>query len=154
MHLSGVMCPRSLAKRLLFLFALALASCSDGKPAMNPVHGRVFFKDAPASGVLVTLHLVGADEATSQPSTGYTDNDGNFEVATGQDDGAPAGEYIVTMIWMQEVPGAKKKGPGFQREESPKEDKLKGRYSDTKKAAFPPVTIKKGVNELEPFQLK
>jgi hypothetical protein len=151
----GVLRPRSVSKLLMFGLALALASCSDGKPALNPVHGRVLFKDAPASGVLVTLHLVGADAATSQPSTGYTDGEGKFEIVSGQDEGAPAGEYVVTMIWMQDLPGAKKTGPGFQRDESPRADKLKGRYSDTKKSAFPSVTIKKGVvNELEPFRLQ
>src|ERR1700730_4064559 len=103
MQVAGVDCVRILAKGLLLVFVLGLVSCSDGKPALNPAHGKVLYKDSPAAGVFVTFQLVGADDANSQPSTGYTEEDGSFEIVTGQDPGAPAGEYIVTMIWMQEV---------------------------------------------------
>ena len=155
MQLSCVCRMRYLAKSFVFVTALGLVSCSGGAAALNPVRGTVLYKDAPAGGVLVTLHLVGANEATSQPSTGYTNEDGTFDIVTGQDEGAPAGEYVVTMIWMQEVAGAKKKGPVISmREEIPRADKLKGKYSDQKKPVFSSVTVKKGVNELEPFRLQ
>lgn len=155
MHLPGVNCPRSLAKGLVLLVGLTMASCSGGKPSLNPVKGKVLYKDGPASGVGVTLQRVGASDVGSQPSTGQTDENGAFEIVTGQDDGAPEGEYIVTMIWMVDASGKPKKpGTISMSPDTVVADKLKGRYSDRKKPAFPNVTIKKGVNQLEPFRLQ
>jgi hypothetical protein len=155
MHLLGKLCPRFIAAVSMLGFALALTSCSGGKTVLNPVRGKVLFKDAPAAGVLVTLHQAGGTEMTTQASTGYTEEDGSFDITTGQDEGAPAGEYIVTMVWMQDTSGAKKK-PGViqMNADTAVADKLKGRYGDRKRPSFPNITIKKGVNQLEPFRLQ
>ena len=88
-------------------------------------------------------------------STGATTKDGTFELMTGTDEGAPAGEYSVTMIWMQEVAGGSKKPvPGTMNVVTPMEDKLKGRYSDRKRPALSDVTITKGTNALNDFKLQ
>ena len=63
--------------------------------------------------------------------------DGWFDVNMyGNKDGAPAGEYIVTVIWEGEG--------GF--------DKLKGQYSDPTKSKLR-ASVKEGRNELPPFKL-
>jgi hypothetical protein len=132
-----------------------LASCSGGKGSFNPVKGTVLYKDAPASGVVVTLLRVGANDIGYQPSTGQTGDDGTFEIVTGQDDGVPEGEYIVTCAWLTDASSkAKKPGTISMSPELSMVDKLKGRYSNRKKPELPNVTIKKGVNQLEPFRLQ
>jgi len=155
MHLFDTVCPRSITKALLFISALVVAGCSDGKPAMNPVRGKVLYKEAPAGGVLVTLTRVGADDIKSQASTGSTDDEGAFNISTGQDEGAPEGDYVVTFIWMQDASGkTKKPGTISMSSDTATVDKLKGRYSNRKQPGVPNVTIKKGVNQLEPFHLQ
>jgi hypothetical protein len=154
MRLSGLLCSRYLAKCLICVSFMGLASCSGGSAALNPVRGKVRYQDAPAAGVLVTLYRAGVDDMKTQPSTGFTDENGVFEIVTGQEEGAPEGEYSVTMIWTQPVGGAGKKKSFTTKEETPTADKLKGKYSDRKNPALPKVTIKKGVNELDPFLLK
>jgi hypothetical protein len=122
---------------------------------LNPVKGKVTYKDSPAGGVLVTLHPAGGDNPKIQPSTGYTTDDGTFEIQTGQEDGAPAGEYSATFVWMQEAPGKKKQPTTMtMSSEVLQVDKLKGRYTDRKNPTFSHITIKKGPNELETFKLQ
>jgi hypothetical protein len=154
MRLSGPFCLRSLAKCLILMSFLGLASCSGGATSLYPVRGKVLYQDAPAAGVLVTLYRAGADDMKTQPSTGFTDENGVFEIVTGQEEGAPEGEYSVTMIWTQPAPGAPKKKTFTTKEDTQTVDKLKGRYADRKNPALPKVTIKKGVKELDPFLLK
>jgi len=63
--------------------------------------------------------------------------DGSFDVNMyGDKDGAPVGEYVVTVMW---------EGEGGY-------DQLKGQYSDAKKSKMR-VVVKEGPNELPPFKL-
>jgi hypothetical protein len=66
-----------------------------------------------------------------------------------QNDGAPAGEYRVTLQWMQPEP-PRPNGPpaGF----SPLHDKLEGKYRDAAKPAWV-TTIEEGNNVLEHFSI-
>jgi len=133
---------------------MSVCSCSGGNGSLNPVHGKVLYKDAPTAGLLVTLHPVKADPKAAV-STGYTNDEGVFEIMTGQDVGAPAGEYVATVVWMVEAPGSKKKQPNTMSmsNEVNLVDKLKNKYGDRKNPAFSGITIKKGVNQLEPFKV-
>jgi len=66
--------------------------------------------------------------------------DGAFRLSTyDPNDGAPAGEYYVSVIW-----------PTDGRED---EDKLNGRYRDPKTSQLT-ATVKEGSNELKAFRLK
>jgi hypothetical protein len=154
MFLSGPIRVSSLAKCSFLVLALSVCSCSGGNAGLNPVRGKVLYKDAPAAGILVTFHPVGADPKAAV-STGYTNEQGVFEVMTGQDLGAPAGEYVVTMVWMVEAPGTKKKQPNTMTmsNEVNMVDKLKNKYGDRKNPAVTGINIKKGVNELDPFKV-
>ena len=103
----------------------------------------------------MTFHPAAGDDPKLQVPTGATTEDGSFEITTGQDLGAPAGEYVVTMIWMVEKAGGKKKPPGMSMNtEIPMEDKLKGRYADVKNPAFKGIQVTSGTNEFAPMKLQ
>jgi hypothetical protein len=111
----------------------------------------VLYQNQPIEGVLVTFHPRGADLHTILP-VGQTLEDGTFTLTTGQNEGTPAGEYVVTFTCPQQAePKGKKKGMTMQR--FTPEDRFKGAYASEAKSTFR-VDIKPGNNELEPFRLK
>jgi hypothetical protein len=134
---------------LALLPVLCCLSCA-AKDGLNPVQGKIFYKNEPMSGALVTFHPKGGDDITALRPTGLVKDDGTFQLATGPKEGAPAGEYVVTVIWSEIAPKAKK---GFSTEMPETQDRLKGAYA-TKATSTLKVEVKKGVNQLEPFQLK
>jgi hypothetical protein len=155
MRVSSVFNLRTVTTCSLLAFALGSASCSGGKSGLNPVHGKVLYKDAPTGGIMIALHPAAGDDPKSQIPTGLTRDDGTFEIMTGQDEGASTGDYVATLVWNVEASGQKKE-PNTMKMNSDVAltDKLKGRYSDRKSPVFKGITIKKGVNELEPFKLQ
>ena len=120
----------SLALASLAFTALACSSCNRGK-TLYPVRAQVFFEGQPATGALVVLHPVDDPSPAAVRPSGYVDADGRLKLmsyytatrTTG--DGAPAGEYIVTIAWLPaDVKEYLSKHP---KAELP--DKLQGRYS-------------------------
>jgi hypothetical protein len=112
------------------LTALACSSCNRGKTPY-PVRMQVFFAGQPATGALVVLHPVDDTSPAAIRPSGYVDADGGLKLmsynaatrTTG--DGAPAGEYIVTIAWLPvDVKEYLSKHPTSQLP-----DKLQGRYS-------------------------
>jgi hypothetical protein len=134
-------------RALALLTALLCASCSGGVP-LNPVHGKVLLKDQPLKGALVTFHPNGPTDINTILPTGVTGEDGTFNVTTGKKEGAPAGEYVVTLICSEQV------GPPKRMSMEPPQtrDRLGGTYA-RKETSKLRVEIKKGVNQLEPFNL-
>jgi hypothetical protein len=63
-----------------------------------PARGQVFFEGKPAAGVLVFFHgPIGKGNDWTKPSAS-TDTEGNFSLVTyRQGDGAPVGNYTVTV---------------------------------------------------------
>lgn len=124
---------------------LALGACSstaDTRPARQPTHGKVTYNGQPAGGALVMLWPVPVkkDDYKQVKPQGIAAADGTFKlISYDPDDGAPAGEYAVTVRWS---------GPGAP----PGPDLLKDRYSDPNKPVTK-VTIKDGQNEIPPIQL-
>jgi hypothetical protein len=140
--------------RLVFLIPLlCCASCS--KSGYNSVRGKVLYKNEPIGGVAVTFHPKKTDIRTLLP-VGQTAEDGTFTLMTGQDEGAPEGEYVVTFICPQqaeEKAGKKGRSRGMAMQKMELEDRFKGAYGSEAKSTFK-VVIKAGKNELEPFNLK
>src|SRR5262249_10851529 len=87
---------------LAMLLGLCSLACS-GSDGLNPVLGKVLYKDQPVKGLLVTFHPKGKADLTTHLPVGLTKEDGTFTLTTGQKEGAPAGEYVVTVIWSEEV---------------------------------------------------
>ena len=136
-----------LARVLVALILLLLAGCGGG--GLNPVQGKVMSRNEPIEGALVTFHPVGADPITAVRPVGLTRKDGTFTLTTGPQEGAPAGEYVVTVIWPTTAP---KKDNAIAAAEPDSRDRFDGAYADPKKSKMQ-VEIKKGTNQLEPFHL-
>jgi hypothetical protein len=130
--------------------ALLCLSCSGSGVSLNPVHGKVLYKNQPLKGALVTFHPKGHTDITTVPSVGLTGEDGTFDVTTGKKEGAPAGEYVVTLICSEEVAPKHKRAMSFAPPET--RDRLGGTYANMETSKIR-VAIKKGVNQLEAFDL-
>ena len=80
--------------------------------------------------------VAGVDPVTP---TGIVQSDGTFEldsVVQGKaGKGAPAGEYVVTIIWNESQATAKKKSMSLEHNEPPAKDKLGGKLLPGRKAS-------------------
>jgi hypothetical protein len=137
---------------LFLLPAVCCISCSSGGVGLNPVQGKVMYKDQPLKGAVVTFHPKGDNSITTVRPVGLTKDDGTFTLMTGSKEGAPAGEYTVTLICSEEVGGAKEKkvistAPPETR------DRLGGAYANPASSKLQ-AQIQPGPNQLDPFQLK
>jgi hypothetical protein len=130
-------CQIAAASAGLALLALSGLGCSRGKP-LYPVTAQIYVDGRPAAGALVVLHPVNDSGPAAIRPSGYVDDGGNvklmsFVTATrGTGEGAPAGEYIVTIAWFPtDVKEYLSKHPN-----TAVPDKLKGRYSQPDKSAL------------------
>jgi hypothetical protein len=132
----------------------AVAGCrsDDGKVKLYPAHGKISVKGQPAEGAKVTFYststtAVGTDGMKLPPSSGTTDASGVFHLETYKpDDGAPAGDYKVTVTW-PEAPPPNAQGIFNQK------DRLQGRYADLKTSQLT-AKIEEGGGEIQTFELK
>ena len=102
---------RACSKRPKCMFALALACVTLGcggsrwQAETHPARGRVLINGAPPAGAVVELHSVGQppDARDSRP-WGIVQEDGAYALSTYETgDGAPAGDYMVTIKWPPDV---------------------------------------------------
>jgi hypothetical protein len=160
--------------RLVFVapvIAWAFACTGCQREGLYPVSGKVLYKGEPASGATVYFHRDGGDGAPGDDiPMGTVEQDGRFWIASGDDNGAPAGTYHVLIEWLEE-PSASKGGAaaktvglekgnrkaakaprnsGLSRVRPP--DRLKGRYFDNEHPLVK-VEVKPGTNNLSPFDL-
>ena len=130
---------------LLFLLGAAvLGGCGKGLsvPSTVPVSGVVKYKGKPLQGIRVTLHSQIETAKSGFIPTAQTGPDGRFTLGTGASrNGAPPGTYVVTF--------EKPEITGYVETEV---DAFRGMYSDPAKSKWT-VTIEKGENSLQPFEL-
>lgn len=127
---------------LLFLF-LTGCSSSGGSATCYPLKGTVLYQKQPLEEAQITLHPV-SGTITPLP-TAITNKDGSFVVTTwSADDGAPEGDYTVTVTWKQLV---------LQGEEKTRSGKnlLPAIYSDPKRT---PLKCKIQAGENQPLKLE
>lgn len=137
------------------LLCLALLSGCEG-PAYesiptHPASGRITVNGVPAEGAVVRLY-----PATPQPGAKYplmpsgrADGEGVYRLTTYEgEDGAPAGDYVVTVEWPD--PDWRPPGGGMP---PPPPDRLKGRFADPKRSAIR-TTVVEGDNQIEPIVLE
>ena len=136
-----------LGSAVAFLLSAVCVSCSrEAKPPLHPVRGTVTVRGEPAVKAIVVLRPSSPGPPNERIPHGVVGPDGAFVVGTYADaDGAPAGEYTVTITW-QETRKDSKTGDEIS------DDRLKGRHADPAKSRWK-VTIKEGDNQLEPFRL-
>lgn len=126
-----------------------LVGCQSQYPDEKPVYkisGTVLVDGQPAEGVQITLHDdAGVDTSDPTFSSGFTDANGKVVISThAQGDGAPAGNYRVTLMWGQVNPLSMNYGGP---------DKLQGRYSDAKTTPFTLQVSAEGPNDLGSVEL-
>ncbi|MBY0513260.1 MAG: hypothetical protein K2P78_05040 [Gemmataceae bacterium] len=115
------------------LFA-ATTGCSgpDGQKPVFPVGGKVTFNGESMAGAIITFHPLDNPDLRAQRSTGVADKDGVYELTTyPKEDGAPAGEYAVTVYWPDQR-AAKGKAVDSSDEPELAPDRLKRSYADPK----------------------
>ncbi len=105
-----------------------------------PVSGRVKLDGKPAAGSTVTFHSYNAEtKVYTRVCDGLTDEAGKFTVTTyAKFDGAPAGEYVVTVA---------KTGKGYYDGDIPEKTQLPEKYAAPDKTPLK-VTIKEGANDV------
>ena len=91
---------RQAAAGAVLLLVALVAGCSQGEPTRRdvfPVTGQVTYQGRPAAGAWVVFHPKAADANYPQPKA-QVDAQGNFVLSTyAPQDGAPAGDYAVTV---------------------------------------------------------
>ncbi len=139
---------RRVALLLVAPWLLVPASCSrDTRPPRYPVRGTVTFQKRPATGAVVVLRPVSPAPLKEPLPHGEVGPDGTFRLSTFDvGDGAPAGEYVVTISW-PEVKAEPGGGEVFGR------DRLSGRYNDPAKSKWR-VQIRERDNEIQPLEIK
>src|SRR5262249_24708111 len=129
------------------LALLVCCGCGNGRKPTYEVRGQVFAGDRPAAKALVTLHPVGDAGPDAVHPTGTVDDGGNFTLTSYQTgDGAPEGEYRVTVVWYLAAKSASSPGEYETR------NFLPTRYAAAEASQLR-ATVTKGKNQLEPFRL-
>lgn len=109
-----------------------------------PVKGVILVDGKPAKDVKITFHPV--QDMGDKPviPSGSTNEQGEFQLSTFvTDDGAPAGEYDVTIVWPVRFNPISRLWEG---------DQLKGHYDKPDKAKMR-ITIEKKPQELSTIEL-
>lgn len=133
---------------LAFAFAtVGLASCgkADSRKPTFPVAGKVLLADGkPAENATIVFHPVNESGADVVKPRGKVGADGSFKLTTYDgDDGAPAGDYRVTVeLWLSS--GRGDEGPS---------NRLPEKYARPEKSELT-ATVNAGPTELKTIQLK
>src|SRR5262245_53412047 len=129
---------RRLLKQAALVWAcfllLACGLAPEGR--VYPVWGEVFLNGEPAAGAQVHFHSV--DDDGRAPASAVVQEDGSFQLSTfGTNEGAEAGDYIVTLNWREEekIDGEMINGP----------DRFDERYSTPAKSKLH-ATVEPGDN--------
>ena len=137
---------------LLAMFACFAPGCfwKNDRLPVNRVGGSVFVVGKPAVGAKLFFHPVdaGFNPRALRPFAEVAE-DGTFELSTYlADDGAPEGDYVVTIYW----PAPKKLFKGKFEDDSLAPDRLKDLYSNPRTSKLR-AHINCGDNLLPPFEL-
>jgi hypothetical protein len=155
-----------MAKRLALPTTLAVAvltltttaGCRRGvtRLPVTPVAGKVLFQGKPVAGARVLLIPLNRGDQDVALPRGTTGSDGMFKLTTyAPEDGAPAGEYTVSLTWKGPQQGAADtKGDGDRPLVGGVQlDYFKNRYKDPKTSGLR-LKIEPGAAELSPINLK
>lgn len=130
---------------LAICVSLCLLSCSNNKYGDHPPYptaGQILVNGQPAKGAQIVFHHVGDWGERSIVPQAWTDDEGRFSLSTyDTGDGAPAGEYRVTIFWP--AYRLKQLGP----------DKLSGKFANPESSGLT-AKVEKGKNEVPVFDLK
>lgn len=105
-------CGLILAASMVFL-----ASCgTSNSRAVYPVRGKVTVNGKPVADCMIYLNNVKDDKDPNRVMpTGFSDENGDFIISSyGTNDGAPNGEYVITVEWKERVGAFKNNFEGDQ----------------------------------------
>jgi len=128
------------------LAAFTLGCAGDGRPPALKAGGKVSFQGKQVNGALVVFHPQGKDRENGPKPVATTGDDGAFQLTTYEEkDGAPAGEYLATIVWNQ----VSSKTPKFSIGEggSGGVDKLGGKFGNPKGSTLKFTVTKQGPND-------
>jgi hypothetical protein len=126
----------------LFVLALFSGGCGKKGPQPYPVKGTLRVNGEPAVGALIAFHATPPFAKTLVP-TGVVDAEGNFHLTSfAAKDGAPVGEYKVSIMW-----------PVRRRGIRPEGDRLNGAYVNPDNTGLT-AHVEAKDNVLPPFELK
>lgn len=126
-----------------FVCAFLPLSCQSRFRPTYPVRGKVSFEGKPTPGARVFFTYLDAPEDPIVKPMATVDDDGNFILSTyRKEDGAPAGSYSVTIIWLPK---------GYQGPLE-KANKLPAHYASDDTSGLK-ATVDPKENELPPFAL-
>ena len=96
-----------------FGFTLLLSGCQGTESSSAlPYEGEVKINGKPISGAMVVFHAKKTGDQVVSPS-GTTDATGKFRLTSNKEfDGAPAGDYAVTITWFKPITTAAKAREG------------------------------------------
>ncbi len=128
--------------------ALGLVGCGRGtgeSVKVYPVTGKVTVDGKPAPAADIVLHPVAvAQPAVSVRPRARVDADGSFALTSFETkDGAPAGEYKVTVAWTQPVASGRKPVEG---DDVPRRSLLSKTYADPNTTPLR-ATVQPGTND-------
>jgi hypothetical protein len=133
------------AVAVLVVTAVGCGDSGKNRVAVHPVQGAIQFRGQPMEGAFVSLHPKAEAEGVPTPRATVA-KDGSFTVSTYDgNDGAPEGEYVVTVQWYKPV------RQGNDLVGGPNVLPVKyacARTSDLK------IRIAAGENRLQPIQLR
>jgi hypothetical protein len=113
-------------------------------PGFVSVEGRLLVDDKPAAHAAVALHPIGTNAAAVIRPVAMTQADGSFRLTTHfQNDGAPAGEYTVTLFW----PDPKAPIDECECKDPAEHDQLCGLYLNAEKSPLR-ATLRSGDKQL------
>ena len=126
---------------------ILLAGCRDAPRTTYPVTGKLTVRGQPAAEADLRFYEIGGKVADMARPYARTDESGQFTVSTyGMNDGAPAGEYQVSISWKGPLIGI---SPD-QRDAMP--ELLPPRYGDAAASGIQ-VRVTPGDNRLETIDL-
>jgi hypothetical protein len=137
---------RSFAFLVASALAVASASCSskESRKPTFPAVGKVTLPDGkPAEHASVVLHPAGDAGAGVPKPHGKVGPDGTYKLTTyDADDGAPAGEYKVTVeLWLA------------GKNDEPPSNRLNPKYAKPETSGFT-ATVGTSPSEIKPLELK
>jgi hypothetical protein len=134
-----------------FVVTMTGAGCGRQSPAAtHPVRGQVLFEGKPAPNALVVFHPVNSLPKEVPLPRAKVESDGSFAVGTfDSEDGAPAGDYVVTVEWWL----TSATGKGGWQDEAPPKNRLPVRYSLTSASGLR-ARVEAKDNQLPTFELK
>ncbi len=131
----------------LIASSASLSGCDRDKLVTYPVRGKLLFDGKPVAYATIAFHPLEPNEGKPIRPVATVDADGSFTLSTyGKNDGAPAGEYIVTVEWRR---AEKTQGGDYQ----PGPNRLPARYGKQETSHLRAM-VEPGPNDLPIFHLK